>query len=99
MRIIARSALVKFYSRPDCLDAKIPLDTWYHAVKRANWKSWADIKDQYRSASVLKNRRVVFNISGNKYRLVVLINYDAGIVYIRFVGTHKEYNKVNTEEI
>ncbi len=99
MRIIARSALVKLYSRPDCLDAKIPLDVWYHEAKGANWKSSADVKGQYRSASILKKRRVVFNISGNKYRLVVLINYDARIVYIRFVGTHKEYDKINAEEI
>ncbi len=99
MRIIARSALVKFYSSPDYMDAKIPLDTWYHEAKRATWKSWADVKSQYRSASILKNRRVVFNIAGNKYRLVVLINYDARIVYVRFVGTHKEYDKINAEEI
>lgn len=99
VRVIARSTLITFYSRPDCLDAKLPLDTWYHEAKRGNWKSWADIKEQYGSASVLKNSRVVFNIGGNKYRLVVAINYPAQVIYIRFVGTHKEYDRINAEEI
>jgi mRNA interferase HigB len=58
-----------------------------------------EIKDKYRNASILKNNRVVFNICGNKYRLIVKINYEVQIVFIRFVGTHKEYDKINAEEI
>lgn len=99
MRIISRRILVEFYQREDCKDAKAPLDVWWHEAKKAEWKSWTDIKEKYRSASVLKDNRVVFNISGNKYRLVVKINYSVQIVYIRFVGTHKEYDKIDAEVI
>ena len=97
MRVIARRALIAFYSRVS--EAEQPLNAWYHEAKRAKWKSWADIKEKYRSASILKNGRVVFNIGGNKYRLVVKINYPAQIIYIRFVDTHKVYNTINAEEI
>lgn len=81
------------------MDAKEPLEAWYHETKKAKWESWADIKEKYSSASILKGSRVVFNISGNKYRLVVKINFPARIVYIRFIGTHKEYDKINAEVI
>jgi len=99
VKVIAWPTLIKFYSRPNCGDAEQPLNTWYHEAKRANWRSWADIKEKYRSASILKDNRVVFNIGGNKYRLVVKINYKAQIIYIRFIGTHQEYDKINAEEI
>jgi len=91
--------LIEFYQREGCKDAKGPLDVWWHEAKRAKWKTWTDIKEQYRSASVLKDNRVVFNIGGNKYRLVVRINFMTQVVYIRFVGTHKEYDKINAEEV
>jgi len=90
---------VEFYQREDGKDAKDPLDVWWHEAKKAKWKSWTDIKKRYRSASVLKGNRVVFNIGGNKYRLVVKINYSVQVVYIRFVGTHKEYDKIDAEAI
>lgn len=99
MRIIARKTLVEFYQREDCKDARGPLDVWWHEAKKAKWQSWTDIKETYRSASVLKDNRIVFNIGGNKYRLVVKINYAVQIVYIRFVGTHKEYDKIDAEVI
>ena len=99
MRVIARSTLKKFYERPDCRDAERPLTIWYQEAKRATWTSWTDIKQYYASASILKHNRVVFNISGNKYRLVVKINYPARVLYIRFIGTHEEYDAINAEEI
>ncbi|WP_321494754.1 type II toxin-antitoxin system HigB family toxin [uncultured Desulfobacter sp.] len=99
MHIIARPQLIKFYQREGCQDAKGPIDAWWHEAKRANWQSWTEIKAQYGSASILKGNRVVFNLAGNKYRLVVKINFPAQTVYIRFVGTHKEYDKINAEEI
>ena len=99
MRIIARKALKEFYRRPDCLNAKEPLEAWYYETKKAEWESWRDIKEKYSSASILKGSRVVFNIGGNKYRLVVKINFPAQIVYIRFIGTHKEYDQINAEVI
>ena len=99
MHIIARPPLIKFCQREGCKDAKGPIDEWWHEAKRVNWQSWTEIKEQYRSASILKGNRVVFNLGGNEYRLVVKINFPAQTVYIRFVGTHKEYDKINAEEI
>lgn len=97
MRIISRKPLQDFAQRFP--DAKDQLDAWYHEVKKANWKKQNDIKLKYRSASILKYSRAVFNICGNKYRIIVKIHYDRGIVYIRFVGTHKEYDDINAEEV
>jgi mRNA interferase HigB len=99
VRIISRSTLKKFYENPNYGDSKEPCEAWYHEVRIARWSSWMEIKDKYRNASILKNNRVVFNICGNKYRLIVKINYEVQIVFIRFVGTHKEYDKINAEEI
>ncbi len=99
MRIIARKALKEFYQRPDCLGAKEPLEAWYYETKKAEWESGMDIKGKYSSASILKGSRVVFNLGGNKYRLVVKINFPAQIVYIRFIGTHKEYDQIDAEVI
>jgi len=99
MRVISKKILVEFYGKQGFKDAKGPLEAWYHEAKKANWKSWTDIKKKYRSASPLKDSRVVFNIGGNKYRLVVKINYPAQIVFIRFIGTHKEYDSIDAEVI
>ncbi len=99
MHVIARPPLIEFYERPGCRDAKKPLDVWWHEAKKAEWSSPADIKEHYRNASILKDNRVVFNIGGNKYRLVVRINYSYKVVYIRFIGTHKEYDRIDAEEI
>ena len=99
MKVIARSTLRKFYESQNHADSREALEAWYHEVRRANWKSPAEIKEQYKSASILKKNRVVFNICGNKYRLIVKINYRAEVVYVRFVGSHKEYNQINAEEI
>ena len=97
MRVIARKTLKVYSERvPDAAPA---LNAWYHEARRAHWKSPADIKGKYGSASILKDGRVVFNIGGNKYRLVVWINFKVSIVYIRFVGTHKEYDKINAQEV
>ena len=84
---------------PNYGDSKEALEVWYHEATRASWYTAASIKEKYGSASILKNNHVVFNICGNKYRLVVKIHYEAQIAYIRFVGTHKEYDKINAEEI
>ena len=100
MRVIARKALTQFWaSSPKYADARAPLEAWYHEVRRADWSHPADIKEQYRSASILKSGRVVFNIAGNKYRLVVQINFPRQIVYICFVGTHKQYDQIDVETI
>lgn len=97
VRIIAIKILRDFWKKHN--DAEQPLKAWYAEAKRANREKPPDIIKLYRTASVLPNNRIVFNIKGNDYRLVTAINYDFGIIYIRFIGTHKEYDKINAEEI
>ncbi|NNM52280.1 MAG: type II toxin-antitoxin system HigB family toxin [Pseudomonadales bacterium] len=97
MRVIAISTLRAFWERHP--DAEQPLKAWYEEVTCATWTQPTDIKAQYRSASVLKSRRVVFNIKGNDYRLIVAIAYKLQIVYVKFVGTHKEYDAVDAETV
>jgi len=97
MRIIARRTLREFCDSD--AGAKAALDAWYHEARKANWKTPNEIKERYRHASIVGNNRVVFNIAGNKYRLVVRIDYSAGIIFIRFIGTHADYDKIDVEEI
>lgn len=97
MRVIAVSTLRAFWERHP--DAEQPLKAWHEEAMNATWMQPSDIKEQYRSASVLKNRRVVFNIKGNDYRLIVAIAYKLQIVYVKFVGTHKEYDAVDAETV
>lgn len=99
MRIIKRKTLKAFYQQPAHADAAAPLESWYHETKHAHWKTPADIKAQFATASILKDNRVVFNIGGNKYRLVVKINYAAEMILVRFIGTHAEYDQIDAEEV
>jgi mRNA interferase HigB len=100
MRVIAKRTLREFWeSTPKYADAEDPLRSWYREAKHAIWQTPADVKEQYRNASILKNNRTVFNIAGNKYRLVVEINYTAQIIFIRFIGTHQEYDSIDVETI
>lgn len=75
------------------------MEAWYHDVKHANWKNPADIKAVYRNASFVAGNRVVFNIKGNSYRLVTAIQYDFGIVFIRFIGTHEAYDNIDAGKV
>lgn len=75
------------------------MKAWFEEATNASWNQPSDIKERYRSASILKNRRVVFNIKGNDYRLVVAIAYKLQVVYVKFVGTHKEYDAVDAETV
>jgi len=97
MRIISRKLLREFWQRHP--DAQQPLQSWYADVKHADWQTPADIKDVYRNASFVANNRVIFNIKGNRYRLIIVVQYHYGIVYIRFVGTHQEYDKIDAATI
>ncbi|MBF0478536.1 MAG: type II toxin-antitoxin system HigB family toxin [Candidatus Omnitrophica bacterium] len=99
MRIIARSTLKSFWSKPEYSDSEQALKAWFEEAEKAEWKRPNDIRIHYRSASIIGNDRVVFNICGNKYRLVAAIKYDFRIIYIRFIGTHKQYDKINVKEI
>ena len=97
MRISSRKALRLFWN--DHSDAQQALQAWYADVKQAQWKSPTDIKRTYRNASILANNRVVFHIKGNKYRVIVAIQYKFKIVFIRFVGTHQEYDQVDAATV
>lgn len=97
LRVIAKKILRDFWeAHPEC---EQQLKCWYREAERGQWKSPNQLKRQYPSASILENNRIVFNIKGNKYRLVARINYDFGIVWIRFIGTHAQYDKINAETI
>jgi mRNA interferase HigB len=97
MRVISRKHLNDLAKRHP--DAKASLDAWFHEAEAAEWANPAQIKAEYGNASILKGSRVVFNLCGNKYRLVVSINYPYSIVYVRFAGTHAEYDQINAERI
>ena len=97
MRIISRKNLREFWEKHP--DARQPLQAWYADVKRAEWRSPADIKNVYRNASFLVDNRVVFNIKGNDYRLILVVQYAHGMVYIRFVGTHRDYDRVDATTV
>jgi len=99
MRVIAKKTLKDFYENSLYSDSKSSLEAWYKEALKASWNNPNQIKEQYSSASVVGNNRIVFNIHGNKYRLIVKINYDAKIVFIRFIGTHKQYDSIDATEI
>lgn len=97
MRVISRKRLKDFWESHR--DAEQPLKAWYAEVTRAQWMGPGDIKARYPSASILANDRVVFNIKGNRYRLIVIVRYKAGIVFVRFIGTHPEYDGIDAAEV
>lgn len=100
MRIIAKRTLRLFWKKSRrYTDAKRALEDWHAQVRKADWVTPADVKAMYGDASILKGSRVVFNICGNKYRLITKINFPYRVVYIRFVGTHREYDEVNAETV
>jgi mRNA interferase HigB len=97
MRIISKQTLKEFWDREPA--AKSELEAWHAEAKNAQWATPAEVKDHYGSASILKDGRVVFNIRGNNYRLVVWINYEFFTIYVRFVGTHEEYDEIDAQTI
>lgn len=100
MRIIALSTLKTFWEQNhDYIDAMEPTLAWYRHTLKVNWTSPVDVKKDFGNASILKNGRVVFNIAGNKYRLIVQVNYAYQIIYIRFIGTHVQYDKIDAQTI
>ncbi|MCE8019889.1 type II toxin-antitoxin system HigB family toxin [Halomonas sp. MCCC 1A11036] len=98
MRVIAKRTLRQFWQQ-GCADAETPLTEWYNMMLKASWTTPQELKEDIRTASVLKGGRVVFNIGGNKYRIIVAIRYAQQIAWIRFVGTHAQYDKVDAETI
>jgi len=97
MRIISRRTLREFWEKHP--DAAAALQFWYHDIEQARWKTPADIKAVYGNASIIANNRVVFNIKGNSYRVIVVVHYNTGIIYIRFVGSHEDYDNVDAATI
>lgn len=99
MRVIAKRSLEEFWTQPIYRDSEQPLRAWYAEAKNSGWNKPQDIKDKYRNASFLANNRVVFNIHGNKYRLIVAVDYTRKTLFIKFIGTHKEYDSIDTSEV
>src|SRR3546814_807533 len=100
MRIVALSTLKAFWERdPEYADAEDQVLAWYRICKGADWAIPSDVKAAFGSASILKDGRAVFNIAGNKYRLVVWVNYSYKVVYVRFIGTHAQYDAVDAQTI
>ena len=103
VRVIARGTLNDFVRnrvpRNQQRAVKEQLDSWFAEAQKADWKSSAELKKQYRSANIISAERVVFNIKGNDYRLVVSINYHFGVLLIKWLGTHSEYDKINVKEV
>jgi len=97
MRIVALATLRNFWQRHP--DTEISLRSWYAAASRADWHSPADVKASYRNASFVANNRIVFNIRGNEYRLITAVHYNRGMMFIRFIGTHREYDKIDATNI
>lgn len=100
MRVISKQTLRQFWEGSSGRsDARRALEAWHREARRATWRSPQEIKQRYATASVLKGGRVVFNICGNRYRLVVRINFGQQIAYVRFVGTHAEYDAIDAETV
>ena len=99
MRVIAKSSLKKFWECLGCADARGPLHSWYEEALKAKWRTPQNIKDQFASASICGNNRVVFNVGGNKYLLVVEVQYQAGIVWVKCIGTHAHYDGIDVETV
>ena len=97
MRVLSKKTLREFWIKHN--DCEQSLKSWYEEAYDAHWHNTNDIKREYPSASFIEDNRVVFNIKGNRYRLIVKINYKYGIVWIRFVGTHSEYDKIDARTI
>ena len=97
LRVIARKTLRDFYAKHT--DSRTSLEAWFHEALAARWQGPQEIKNRYPSADILPGNRMVFNIKGNRYRLIVKIHYNTGIVFIRFIGTHADYDKIDASTI
>ncbi len=97
MRILSRRTLRDFWTQH--FDSKDQLQTWYRETEKSSWKNINDLKIEYPNASILKDKKIVFNIKGNKYRLIVKINFEYQIIWVLFLGTHAEYDKINANEL
>jgi mRNA interferase HigB len=97
MRIISAGTLKVFWDQAACRDAEQPLRAWVRVVRAARWADPPAVKQMFGSADILRDGRVVFDIGGNKYRLVAWVDYNYGVVYVRFVGTHRDYDAIDAQ--
>lgn len=97
MRIVAKKTIVAFYTWH--ADAKVALEDWYEKVESAEWENFAQLRMSFASADHVGNKRIVFNIRGNEYRLVSIVLFKVKMVYVRFIGTHQDYDKLSEEQI
>lgn len=99
MHIVSRAMLVAFYTQPKFSDSRAALEAWFDVVAKAQWRSPSDVKAAFGNASIIGNNRVVFNIKGNDYRLIVAIAYKMQWVYVKFIGTHKQYDAIDAATV
>ncbi|MDR0686538.1 MAG: type II toxin-antitoxin system HigB family toxin [Dysgonamonadaceae bacterium] len=99
MRVVSHKKLKDFYEQKGREDFRVALERWYHATLKAEWKSLSDIKVEFPATDYTGNQHYVFNIKGNKYRLVVVVKFTMGYIFIRFIGTHEECNKIDCSTI
>jgi mRNA interferase HigB len=103
MRIIARRTLREFVhsltGHRDEPAVKAALDAWFDEVKRARWRNTAEVKQSYATASIVTGERIVFNVKGNAYRLIAAVDFEKGIVWIKWIGTHEDYDRIDAAEV
>ncbi|MDR1937702.1 MAG: type II toxin-antitoxin system HigB family toxin [Tannerellaceae bacterium] len=99
MRIVSHRKLKTFYETKGHEDSRVSLERWYHIALKAEWQNLSDIKVDFPAIDYVGNQHYVFNIKGNKYRLVVVVKFTMGYLYIRFVGTHEAYDKIDCSTI
>lgn len=99
MRIVSHRTLKEFYQRKGREDSRAALQRWYDIAEKSEWKNLQDIKVDFPATDYIGNQHYVFNIRGNKYRLVVVIKFTIGYIFIRFAGTHEEYDKIDCSTI
>lgn len=99
MRIVSHRKLKEFYETKGREDSRVPLERWYNIAEKAEWRNLSEIKVDFPATDYVGNQHYVFNIKGNSYRLVVVVKFTIGYIFIRFVGTHEEYDKIDCSTI
>lgn len=103
MRIVARSTLIKFVdtlsSRHDYVGIREAIEVWHHRASKAQWKNTSDVKQSFATASIVNAERVVFNLKGNDYRLIVAIDFEKSIIWIKWIGSHRDYDRIDAAKV
>ena len=99
MRIVSHRKLKEFFDTPGNEGARVPLERWYEIAENAGWKNFSDIRQDFPATDYVGNQHYVFNISGNKFRLIVVVKFVMGYIFVRWVGRHKEYDNIDCKNI